>query len=154
MPDVLSNRGKRRLVSGGADWAGAAAGTFRWLLLEAAGAGPAATANFLSDVLGATYVEFVGTNYARVDATVRTVTEDDAAGGVVFDCADPVFPTLGVASGADGSVVGAILYERVGVDDSTPADDHFIGFFDIADTVTNGQNFTLTVPATGAVLAT
>lgn len=155
MANVLFNRGKRRLVSGGADWAGAADGTFRWLLLETAVASPNPDLNFVSELVdGVNNIEMVATNYARVNATSRTVTEDDANDRVVFGCANPVFANLGVADGSDGTVRAAVLYERVGVDDATPADDHLIGFYDVAGTITNGQNFTLTVPASGVVTAT
>ncbi len=142
MPNVFPNRGKARLVQ---TWLSA---TYYWRLIETHTADPPTTANTVADVIdGTARIEFTGTNYAVVNATSKAITEDDTNNRVIFDCADPVWANLGVADGSDGTVRAALLCEQLG---TAPANtDNAIGFFDITDTVTNGQNFTLTTPAAG-----
>lgn len=147
MPDVIFNRGKRRLVSGGGDWV---AGNFYVRLIEVHTTDPTRDDNTVADVVdGTTIAELTATNYAPVALANKVVIEDDANNRVVFDSDDVVFPNLGVSSGADGSVVAALLCERLGASPATT--DNAIAFYDLPNTVTNGQSFTLVVNVAGWV---
>lgn len=158
MADVLYTRGIQRLLSGSLDWDGAAAGTVRVLLSQAnpttAGADENKDLNFVSELTGlAGFAELATTNYARQDVASRTVTEDDTNDRVVLDAADNVWTSLGPATGGP-TILAAYVYERVGADDTTPADDHLLAKFDIADQTVNSGNFTLQWAAAGLVTGT
>lgn len=151
MASVIFNRGKFRLASGALDWDGAAAGVIRVALASTAVVTPSADLNFVADFFDSTNnVELTTTNYSRQDLASRTVTEDDTNDRVVFDAADNVWTSLGPATGGP-TVRGVLVYERVGADDSTPADDHLICWLDFADTTVNGQNFTVQYAAAGLI---
>lgn len=154
MANVVYNRGKRRLAAG--LWEGT--GVIRVMLAQAlpttAGADESPDLNFVSDLTAlAGFAELATTNYARQDVTTRTVTENDTADSVDFDAADNVWNALGPATGGP-TIVAAYLYERVGVDDTTPADDNLIMKLDPADLTVNGGSVTLQYAAAGAARLT
>ncbi len=153
MPDVAYRGGKELAATTGLDWAN---GVYRVLLLETrsttAGLDEDPDLQFLSQLLGVAGVaEMVATNYARQTLGTKTVTYDAAQNRMEVDAADTVFPNLGVADGSDGTVRAVVLYKRIGADDTTPGDDPLIGLYDVADTVTNGANLTITWSADGLV---
>jgi hypothetical protein len=153
MPDVAYRGIKDDLVNGAVDW-NAGTAVFRMLLLEVRSTTPGADEDkdlqFLSALLGVTGVaEFTGTNYSRQTLANPTTTYDAATDRYLLDANDVVFANLGVADGTDGTVRAAVVYRRVGADDSTPADDPLYCLLDVNDTVTNGQNFTVALNSAG-----
>lgn len=152
MADVVFNRAKALLANGGIDWDTTAG--IRVLLLSTAVATPDPDLDFVSELVdGAANIEVVTNNYARQDVASRTVTQDDANNRAVLDAADNVWAALGPASGGP-TVRGAVVYLRVGADDSTPADDPLIAYFDLVDTQVNSGNFTVQWAAAGLITLT
>jgi len=105
---------------------------------------------FLGDVLdgGTTAEEFGGsggTGYTRQDLVNVDITELTGGGGANVDADDITFADI------DGETIqGAIIYEQVGGDDTTPGDDPIIQVYDNdqADVdefpiATNGSNVAL-----------
>ncbi|GAB6863219.1 hypothetical protein ACFR97_10295 [Haloplanus litoreus] len=134
-------------------------GTYRALLLKDTTAyTPDATAHtFVSDVVdnGTTAEEYDDTNYARVDVTGLSVTEDTTDAEAVFDADDLVWSALGSNTGGQ-TVQAVILYEQVGGDDTTPADDRIIRVWDDSTESalpkqTNGEDFTWEINAEGVL---
>lgn len=144
MADITYNRYKFRLANKTVDYL-----KLRVLLLEVRSTTVGADENpdltFVSDLTGVTGVaEFTGTNYARQPTGTITFTQDDTNNWTLIDCPDIVWANLGIADGTDGTVRAAVIYEQVGADDSTPADDPLVRMVELTDTVTNGQNLTVT----------
>ncbi|MFC7253705.1 hypothetical protein [Haloplanus litoreus] len=133
-------------------------GTYRALLLKDTTAyTPDATAHAASDVVdnGTTAEEYDDTNYARVDVTGLSVTEDTTDAEAVFDADDLVWSALGSNTGGQ-TVQAVILYEQVGGDDTTPADDRIIRVWDDSTESalpkqTNGEDFTWEINAEGVL---
>jgi hypothetical protein len=114
---------------------------------------------FVSDVLdgGTTAVEFSDAGYSRETLTNLTVTEDNIDSEGAWDADDVVFANLGSAN--NGEVVqGILVYEQIGGDDTTPADDPILRVIDDSETAelpitTNSGNFQIAWDAEGIINA-
>lgn len=100
---------------------------------------------FVSDVLdgGTTAEELDATNYSRQTLSNTSVTQDNTDDEGVFDADDTVFADLGGAS--NDTIAGALIYQQVGGDDTTPGNDVLIGYWvsDDFPLPTNGGDITL-----------
>lgn len=113
-------------------------------------------AAFLGDV---GIVEADPLNYARVTITTPVISTDDPNDRGELDFDNVVFANLGDGSGVDATgqdntILAAVMYKQVGGSDATPATDIPIALYDIANTQTDGTNFTLSVGAEGALHVT
>lgn len=82
--------------------------------------------DFLDDFTTGGGVEITVASYARQTLGTKTITYDTVKDQVEYDAADPAFGNL-----ESGQTVDAFLvYRRVGVDDTTPADDDLILYDD------------------------
>ena len=152
MADVVFNRFKANIADGTIDWDTTTG--IRVLLLSTAVATPDPDLDFVADLVdGSNNIELSTTNYGRQDVASRTVAIDDTNNRSVLDAADNVWTALGPASGGP-TVRGALVYLRVGADDSTPADDPLIAYFDLVDTQVNSGNFTVQWAAAGLITLT
>lgn len=108
----------------------------------------------VADILdgGTTAIEFQGSGYSRQTLTNLAVTQDDTDNEGVFDADDVTF------AGIDGDTIqGYIIYQQVGGDDTTPADDRVLAVYDddsagsLADLplTTNGSDVTIAFDAEG-----
>lgn len=96
--------------------------------------------------------EFSDTNYTagfgaggRIDGnTFITVVKNDSADTVAIVITDKVWTALG-----SGNTVGAILLIKEATNDQ---DSFVIACFDLADTVTNGSNFTVEFADSGNIV--
>lgn len=75
----------------------------------------------------------------------RVVNQDDANDRAEFDFDDILWTALGGA--ANDTITHAVLVEEITNDAGSPV----LVYYDIADTTTNGSNFTLNVDAEGAL---
>lgn len=146
MANEWFNIGKSGILAGTIDLDSA---NIRLLLLKAAPTIPAdLDVDTITALLASTADECDATNYARkingTDFTLTVITNDtDNRADIQID-ADLTYANLGGA--LNNTVVGALLFEHNTNDsDSIP-----IVFFDIADTPTNGGNFTLQWPTDSA----
>lgn len=140
MPSGLGLKAKRKLGEGVFDWL---TGTFVWRLQQDTWVPAPDTDEFVANI-NASEVSVAG--YTPQVVASPTINEDTAGDEAEFDCADPTFAGL-----AAGQTIGwSYLNLRVGVDDTTPADDPILGVHDVADTATNGGDVTLQVDAEGA----
>lgn len=80
----------------------------------------------------------------RVSLASKAIVEDTANDQVELDCADFVFTAPN-----DGTMVGIVIYQQTGGDDTTPTNDGLIAFLDTSDIVTNGGDVNVTVHAEG-----
>ena len=83
-------------------------------------------------------------NSGRKALVNKTVTEDDANDRAEFDAADITWTALG----AGATIAAAILIKEGGANDTTS---RLIAYLDIADTPTNGGDFTLQMDAQGII---
>lgn len=145
MASIVTNKAKALLANGTLDWVN---DTIRVALLKTAGAA-SPDADFVADAIdGTNNVEVTTAGYARQDLATRTVTEDDTGDVATLDAADNTWTAVG--DGTESAVM-AVVYKRVGVDDTTPADDPVLAFVDFADTVLNGGDFTVRWSASGVI---
>lgn len=107
----------------------------------------------LSDVLdgGTTAQEMSGSGYSRKSLTTKQVTVDDTDDEAVFDADDLTWSNLDA-----GTIQAVVVYQQVGGDATTPADDVIIGVLDDTDLTklplpTNGSDVAITWPAEGIV---
>lgn len=138
MANGVYNRGKYLVATAALNLATA---DLRMLLVKSTYAFDA-DHNFVADVVaGAQEISVAG--YARQALAAKTVTEDDANDFAYLDADDPVFAALV----AGQTVGGAVLFIHTGND----ATAQLVGFYDLADTLTNGGDITvqLSVPASG-----
>lgn len=108
---------------------------------------------FVNDVLdgGTTAQELGDATYSRQDVVNGAVTVDTGDSEVVFDADNVTF------SGLDGGEViqGAVIYQQVGGDDTTPGDDPIIFIEDEIknqngnDVTTNGSDVQFQVNSEG-----
>lgn len=87
--------------------------------------------------------EATGGGYARQTAGTKSWTEDDANNRSYFDAADITFNTV---PGANGNVVGVVMFKDTGADATSPLICY--NEFPVAVT-TNGGNITVQFDATG-----
>lgn len=141
--EKVYNRGAYRMLHGDFVWH---SGDPRCLLLETTAAGAYdPDLDFVSDLLAVGSVaEMVATNYARKALTSESTTLNDTNNRVDLDADIPVWTSLGVAAGTDGSAVAAVVYDEGGGTDATRA---LLSYHDQNfPVVTNGQNFTVNTP--------
>lgn len=98
---------------------------------------------FVSDISAD---EATHASYGRVTLTTVAVTDDDANNRAEVSFDNVTFSTLDATTATE-----AVAYQRVGADDTTPADDVLIALWDIADTAADGSDFTLQVGSEGAI---
>jgi hypothetical protein len=134
MADIAFNRGLDELAT----WTSS---TYRFLLLKGAGYTPDKNHDFVADLTPGTN-EVAGAGYARVTAAGKTRTIDDTNDRITYDCDDPAFGSITTGE----TVTGMVLYRFV----TNDADSILVGYYDLADTATNGAAFTPTLAATGA----
>lgn len=146
MPSLVYNIAKEQFANGTLDWDDAS--TWRVLLVTATYAANA-DHNFVSDVTN----ELAGGTYARQTLTTRTVTKDTANDRAVLDAADTTFAGLTTAP-AGGIAAAAVIYKRVGADDTTPGDDVLVAYIDHTDHTTDGTDFVIQWSAAGIVTLT
>lgn len=100
---------------------------------------------FVGDVIGAAATELSDASYSRQPIANAAVTVDGTDGEVVVDADDVTW------TGLDGGeeIQGWIVYEQVGGDDTTPADDPIIA---IEDEVTNSSGNPVTTNGSDVTL--
>lgn len=135
MADVAYNRGLDEM--GGGQWA---SGTWKALLLKGAGYTVNKDHDFVADVTPASN-ETALSGYARVTLGSKTRTIDDTNDRITYDCADPAFGSI-----AAGDTITAMVVYRFVTNDS---DSILFGYYDLADTGTNGTAFTPVLSASG-----
>lgn len=109
----------------------------------------------VADVFGGTTpaaTEFGDTNYTRKDVTLPVIRQDNAVDQAQWDADDITWTALGGTE----TIQGAIIYKRVGADDTTPADDPIIRVIDDSTEAdlpkaTNGSDITIAWDASGIV---
>jgi hypothetical protein len=104
--------------------------------------------SYVSDVLdgGTTASEFSGSGYARQTLSGKSVTQDNTDDEAVADGSDITFSSI------DGDTIqGVLVYQQVGGDDATPADDQLIAYITSADfpLTANGGDVTISWAAEG-----
>lgn len=135
MADAVYNRGLDELAA-------FTTNTYKFLLLKGSGYTFNKDHDFVSDLTVASN-EVAGSGYARVTAASKTRTIDDSADRITYDCADPAFGSI-----VTGETVSAMVLFRFVTNDS---DSILIGYYDLADTATNGTAFTVTLGANGVM---
>lgn len=97
---------------------------------------------YVSDVSAS---EVSDASYARVTAATKTVSLDLGGGRALFDLDDIIFPMLSTVT-----VAGVVLYQQIGGDDATPADDPLICFIEVSpDVVADGSNLLIQFDPSG-----
>lgn len=139
MAEKVFNRYKARSVAG-ATVIGTS--TIKALLLETTAAGAydpdVATVSALLAIGGV--AEMVATNYVRKTVTL-TSAQDDANDRANVTLTAVTWTALGIASGADGSIVAVVFYDEGGGTDATR---YLISYHDTGfPVITNGGDFTL-----------
>jgi hypothetical protein len=148
MAEIVFNRHKK--LAGDNYWASGSL-VFRCLTFSAATEGTTNNPdrNFVNDViLGANGgTENTGTGYTRKDCTSRTSTQDDTNNRAVLSLATITW------TGANwGTTVALGFYQRIGADDTTPADDPLVAWYTTGFPVTtNGGDLSITLGAAGAI---
>lgn len=137
MVNVFYNRGKMELSTGATSWM---SGTIQIALMSSSYS-ENNDHNILSEI---TASELSTTNYTRQTLGTKTVTEDDTNDWISFDAADPVWSSIGPASG--GPIIhGAVIFRSGTNDVNSP----LICFLDLTNTQVNGGNITIQFPANG-----
>ena len=139
-----------KLAKALADWTAGGLAVRVLLLSNAATYTPAATHNFVSDVIAGSVAELAVTGYTRKDITSRTVFRDDTTPYVEMRANDNVWASLAGSPGSGGQIQiqSAIVYVQVGGDDTTPGDDFLVAQITAANfpLTCNGSPFTLSYP--------
>lgn len=146
MASVMYNRGKANFVNGTVDWDTDT--DLKIMLLETTTTTPTnPDHNFVSAIVAD---EFSDTNYTggfggagRKTLASKAVNQDDTNDRAECDAADVTWTALGGTS----SVVGAVIFKEITNDASSP----LICFIDLADTATNGGDFTIQWNAEGII---
>lgn len=135
------------LVRGQQEGMNLVAGDIRCLLLkETDAAGQDRSHATLAAVLAAGLnAEADATNYAREALATKVVTKDDINHRAEYSFDDVVFTALGGT--LDNTIVAVVLFLHI-TDDANSIP---LSFHDIADTATDGTDFTLQVGTDGAV---
>ena len=135
MADLLYNRGLDELAA-------FATNTYKVLLLKGSGYTPNKDHDFVSDLTVASN-EVAGSGYSRQTLASKTRTIDDTNDRITYDAADPAFGSI-----VAGETVSAMVMFRFVTNDS---DSILIGYFDLTDTPTDGNPFTVVLGANGLV---
>ena len=99
--------------------------------------------NYVSDVVAN---EVTNGGYVRQDLATKTITEDDSLNRVVFDCDDPVFPSL-----AAGDTPDALIVYKFGTSD---ADSELICYGQlVAPASPAGADYTIVIDSAGLLYA-
>ncbi len=138
MSDLFYNKGKHLLALQQLNWV---TDTMVLMLVTPSYVPDPATHNFVSNVTN----ELSGSGYARAVLTSRAITRNDGVDKIYFS-ADEI-PFLAINAGICG---GAVIYKRVGSDDSTPADDPLFAFLTTAQITTNGTGIIIEFNSNGA----
>lgn len=138
------NKGKFLIANQQLNWN---TDVIRVLLLNAAGYSFNADHNFVSDLTIGTN-EYTGAGYTRSTLANPTVTQDNTNDRAVFDGDDVVYAALGTGAGGT-TISAAVVYKRVGGDDTTPTDDPLIAYLDFTDLVCNGSPVTIQWSSSG-----
>lgn len=133
MADVAYNRGLDEFAA----WT---TSTYKFLLLKGSGYTVNKDHDFVSDVTPGSN-ETALSGYGRQTAGSKTRTIDDSNDRITYDCADPAFGSIA----AGDTISGMVLFRFV----TNDADSILVGYYDIADTATNGTAFTVTINANG-----
>lgn len=123
MADVIYNIAKKSFADGNLDWDD---NTIVVMLLSSDSTyTPDADHKFVSDVMSNGGVELSGSGYSRKVLTNCVVIQDDSLDRVILDADDVVWTSINA-----GTATAALIYKRVGNDDSTPNDDILIAYID------------------------
>ncbi len=142
MPSGVYTRAKYLIAAGDLDWDSSS------IVVRALLVAPAytfsASHQYVSDVLAN---EVSDASYSRVTVATRATSLDLGGGRALFDADDPVFSGLDVVT-----VAGVVLYQQVGGDDSTPANDPLICFIEVSPSVTaDGSNLLVEFDSDGLI---
>lgn len=125
MANFIFNKAKARLVAGSL---GFTTSTLRALAVSVSSAGtPDPDDEFLDDILGTTIDEISQTGYSRQTFGNSAVSQDNANDRAEIDYDDLNF---GNSVAAGDTVIAVLIYEQIGGDDSTPADDPLVAWID------------------------
>lgn len=110
------------------------------------------THDFVDDVLAAG-TEMSGTGYTRKTVAGQTTSTDDTDDEGVFDGDDVTWTDIDA-----GNIQTVVVYQQIGGDDTTPADDRIITVLDDATVAdlplpTNGSDVTINWNAEGIINA-
>ena len=139
MTTVAYTRGVQHLLTNGA-----ANVVLRALLVELDSTYvPDVDHDFLTDFTGGGGGELDDASAARKTLAGVAVVIEDASNRCVLDCDDITWAAL---TGGE-TVKGALVYIRVGADDTTPADDVLLWYDDdLEDKVAQGSDYALQTP--------
>lgn len=138
MANLVYNVAKERFAAGNLDWD---ADTIKVMLVNSSYAVDA-DHNTVSQVTN----ELAGTGYVRKTLANKVVTKNTTLDRAELDADDVTW--TGISA---GTAAAAIVYEDLGGADSG---NYLIGFVDIADTVTNGSDFTIQWSSAGILTLT
>lgn len=122
------------------EWSAFSTSTYRVLLLKGSGYTANVDHDFVSDLTPASN-ETALSGYSRQTLGTKTVTYDDTLNRMTYDAADPAFGTI-----VAGDTISAMVLYRFVTND---ADSLLMGYYDLADTGTNGTPFGVTLASTG-----
>lgn len=153
MANFVYNKAKQLVASGDLDF-NAAGTVLRALLVRDTSAyTPDKDHDFLDSFTGGSGVEITVASYARQTLANKAVNLDDANDRAEVDCDDVAFGAL-----ESGQAVEAIIvYQQIGGDDTTPADDPLIAYIDTSTGLPltlNGGTVTISINAEGLLQLT
>lgn len=151
MANFIFNKAKTALAAGTLDLSSS---VLRALAVSTTSAGtPDPDDDFLADILGTTIDEISQTGYSRQTFANPAVSED-----AVNDLAEVDYDDLnfGNSVAAGDTVIAILIYQQVGGDDSTPADDVLVAWIDTdsggaISKVLGGGNLAFQVNAAGLI---
>lgn len=149
MANFIFNKAKAALAAGTLDLSSS---VLRALAVSTTSAGtPTPDDDYLADILGTTIDEISQAGYSRQTFSNPSVTEDDANDLAEVDYDDLNF---GNSVAAGDTVIAILIYQQVGGDDSTPADDVLVAWLDedtdgAINKVLGGGNLAFQVNANG-----
>lgn len=91
--------------------------------------------------------ELAGSGYTRKTLTGKSITKDNSSDLVRLDADNVSFSNINA-----GTFAGAVIYQQVGGDDSTPGDDVLILFIDTPNVQTNGTDVTIEFHQDGVIV--
>lgn len=133
MADGVYNRGLDELAA-------FTTNTYKMLLLKGSGYTFNKDHDFVADLTPASN-EVAGSGYSRQTLGSKTRTIDDTNDRITYDAADPAFGSI-----VAGETVSAMVLFRFVTND---ADSILIGFYDLTDTPTDGNPFSVVLGTAG-----
>lgn len=121
------------------DWT---TGTYKFLLLKSSAAAFDRDMDFVADVV-ASSAEISASGYARDTVTTPTRTVSDVDNCTYYDCDDPDFGSI-----AAGQTVGRMVLFKFITNDASSL---LIADFDLTDTPTDGNPFTVVLNPSGVM---